>query len=103
MLAASLLALSGGAVAADTVGVTAISPDSLTWKPSTALPKGAEFAVLAGDPDKPGLLVMRIKFPPNYKVPSHMHDNDEIGTALLQSPGRVWLGKPAGRGRRAAW
>ncbi|MBV8526252.1 MAG: cupin domain-containing protein [Acetobacteraceae bacterium] len=54
----------------------------MTWKPSAALPKGAEVAVLVGDPAKPGLLIMRLKLPPNYKIPPHTHTNDEIGTVL---------------------
>ena len=85
MLAAGLLALSAGPLAADTAGGIAISPNSLTWKPATALPKGAEVAVLFGDPAKPGLVVMRLKFPPNYKIAPHMHDSDETGTVLSGS------------------
>ena|SRR5579862_4978827 len=47
-----------------------------------ALPKGAQLAVLYGDPGKEGPLVVRLKFPSGYKIPAHMHSNDENVTVI---------------------
>ena len=57
--------------------------DSITWGIGPpALPKGAQMAVLFGDPAKEGQFVYRMKFPAGYKVPAHMHPNDENVTVL---------------------
>ena len=69
-------------VAADDQHI-AVSADGLKWGPaSPALPKGAQMAVLFGDPTKEGQFAYRIKFPAGYKVPAHMHPNDENVTVL---------------------
>ena len=41
------------------------------------LPKGAEIAVLDGDPTKPELYAVRLKFPAHYAIPAHSHPTDE--------------------------
>src|ERR1051326_1405607 len=60
-----------------------IQADSLKW---TAAPpflmKGAQMAVLFGDPAKPGPFAIRMKFPAGYKVPPHTHPTDENLTVL---------------------
>jgi hypothetical protein len=49
-----------------------------TWGPAPPLlPKGAEIAVLDGDPTKPVLYAVRLKFPANYAIPAHSHPTDE--------------------------
>ena len=69
------------AIAAD--DHVAVSPDQLKWGPAPpAFPKGAQIAVLAGDPSKDGLYVIRIKAPAGYKVPPHSHPNDENVTVI---------------------
>ena len=61
----------------------AVSADHLKWGPaSPALPKGAQTAVLASDPSKDGLYVYRVKVPAGYKVPPHIHPNDENVTVI---------------------
>jgi quercetin dioxygenase-like cupin family protein len=61
----------------------AVSADQLKWGPAPpAFPKGAQFAVVAGDPTKEGLYVFRLKAPAGYKVPPHMHPNDENITVI---------------------
>jgi quercetin dioxygenase-like cupin family protein len=68
-------------VAADEQICTA--PDSLKWGPGpAALPKGAELAVIAGDPGKEGPFVCRIRVPAGYKVPPHTHPGDENITVI---------------------
>jgi quercetin dioxygenase-like cupin family protein len=53
------------------------------WGPSPAgLPAGAQAAVLAGDPMKAGLFIIRVKFPAGYTVPPHFHPTGENVTVL---------------------
>jgi hypothetical protein len=48
------------------------------WGPAPPLlPKGAEIAVLDGDPTKPELYAVRLKFPAHYAIPAHSHPTDE--------------------------
>lgn len=55
----------------------------LHWGPAPpGLPKGAEMAVLAGDPTKPGMFVVRLRMPAGYRVPAHHHPTDELVTLL---------------------
>ncbi len=49
------------------------------------LPKGAQLAVLSGDPSKTGLYVIRIKMPANYQIPAHHHPTAENVTVLSGS------------------
>ena len=46
------------------------------------LPKGAQIAVLAGDPGKPGPFVLRVRFPPGTVVAPHRHATAENLTVL---------------------
>jgi len=59
-------------------------PDDVKWGPaSPKLPPGAQFAVLVGDPSKPGAAyVFRAKLPDGYSVPPHWHPMDENVTVL---------------------
>ena len=79
-------AIAGGAMAAsETVKAHAgaISPDALKWGPAPpSLPKGAQAAVLAGDPGKPGLWTLRLKLPAGYKIPAHQHPTFEAATLI---------------------
>jgi quercetin dioxygenase-like cupin family protein len=61
----------------------AVQPGAVKWGPAPpALPKGAQLAVLYGDPGKDGPFVLRLKFPAGYKVPPHMHPSDENVTVI---------------------
>jgi mannose-6-phosphate isomerase-like protein (cupin superfamily) len=81
-VAAALLPL--GAMAADQH--TVVNPDAIVWKPvPPAYPKGAQMAVLYGDPTKEGPFALRMKFPAGYKVAPHMHPADENVTVLSGS------------------
>ena len=46
------------------------------------LPKGAEMAVLSGDPSKDGLYVVRLKMPAGYKIAAHNHPTTEMLTVI---------------------
>ena len=64
--------------------------DQLEWgPPPPGLPEGALLAVLAGNPDQPGLFTIRLRFPPGYKILPHRHPTDEIVTVMA---GKVSLG-----------
>jgi hypothetical protein len=79
LLVLTLLPLS--TVAAD--DHIAAAPDSLKWGPAPpAFPKGAEIAVIAGDPGKEGPFVFRLRVPGGYKVPPHTHPADENVTVI---------------------
>ena len=56
-----------------------LAPDELTWMPA---PTGAYGAFLVGHPTKPGLYVIRGKFPPNFRVEPHFHPDERISTVL---------------------
>jgi quercetin dioxygenase-like cupin family protein len=63
-----------------------VTGDQLKWIPAPpAFPKGAEIAVLAGDPSKDGQYVIRLKAPAGYKVPPHSHPFDENVTVISGS------------------
>lgn len=48
------------------------------WSPAPPfLPKGAQIAVLEGDPTKPGPYAVRLKFPEYYAIPAHSHPTNE--------------------------
>jgi len=47
-----------------------------------SLPRGAQAAVLSGDPGKPGAFVLRLKVPANYRVAQHWHPSDEHVTVI---------------------
>jgi quercetin dioxygenase-like cupin family protein len=60
--------------------------NDVKWGPAPpVLPKGAEMAVLTGDPSKAGLYVLRIKLPANAKVPAHHHPTVENITVISGS------------------
>jgi quercetin dioxygenase-like cupin family protein len=61
----------------------------MVWKDDPVLPKGAQTAVLIGDPSKAETIVLRVKFPPRYKVPPHNHTWSEVVTVLS---GTCWNG-----------
>jgi quercetin dioxygenase-like cupin family protein len=50
-------------------------PSEIVWK-APALSPGLSTAVLSGDPSKPGVSVVRQKFPAGHKVMPHTHPDD---------------------------
>lgn len=73
-----------------TIGATAAATrpdaapsDDFKWGPAPAIfPKGAQMAVLQGDPGSSELFTVRLKFPNGYKIPSHTHPTDEHVTVI---------------------
>jgi quercetin dioxygenase-like cupin family protein len=57
--------------------------DAVAWGPAPpGLPPGAQIAVLSGDPNKPGMFVIRFKAPPGYVVAPHTHPTAENLTVI---------------------
>jgi hypothetical protein len=64
----------------------AVGPETLNWRPApAAFPKGAEIAIIAGDPAKEGPFVFRLRLPAGYKVAPHTHPADENVTVISGS------------------
>jgi uncharacterized RmlC-like cupin family protein len=61
-------------------------PAATKWGPAPpTLPKGAQLAVLSGDPSKSGLYVIRLKLPANYQIAAHHHPTTENVTVVSGS------------------
>jgi hypothetical protein len=60
-----------------------IRPADIKWVDGPpSLPKGAQMALLAGNPAKEGPFVMRIKVPADYKIMPHTHGTAEHITVI---------------------
>jgi len=70
--------ITGSAAAADFATVT---PDQLTWR-EVPNSYGVRAAVVSGDPSKPGLYVIRVRFPPHIMDRPHTHSQDRYVTVL---------------------
>jgi quercetin dioxygenase-like cupin family protein len=63
--------------------VSVFSSDTIKWGPAPpVLPKGAEAAILAGDPGKVGPFTIRLKVPAGYKIAAHNHPTYEAVTVI---------------------
>lgn len=80
-------------------GHRVVLPNEMKWGPApSALPAGAEAAVLFGDPSKDGLFALRVKVPRDYLVAPHTHTRPEIVTVLS---GKINLGMGVTAGKAA--
>jgi len=61
-------------------------PDKIQWRDD---PMGLKAAVLYGDPGKPGLYIMLVKWTPGHMSHPHFHPNDRFITVLS---GTWWVG-----------
>jgi quercetin dioxygenase-like cupin family protein len=64
-------------------------PDQIAWKDD---PIGAQTAVLQGDPSKPGLYIMLVKWTPHRMSHPHWHPHDRFITVIS---GTWWVGTGA--------
>lgn len=72
-VAIALMALSGAARAeSDANGFVHTTPDQVKWQTSESTPQ----AVVDGDPSKPGIYVVRVRFPPHTFSMPHTHSTD---------------------------
>lgn len=58
---------------------TVIEPEQIQWKDAG---KGVKFAVISGDPSKPGPYVIRVVFPPGVMSAPHYHREDRYVTVM---------------------
>ena len=79
LISAALIALASSALAQNAHKVVRI--EEVTWIDHPIF-KGAKTAFLVGDPTKAEVIVQRIKFPPNTRVPPHTHPYGEVVTVL---------------------
>ncbi len=68
-------------MADDVPGFVRVTPSQVHW---SEIPGGlgARYAVVLGDPSKPGLYVVRATFPPHVMDTPHTHPNDRYVTVL---------------------
>ncbi|HEY2171475.1 MAG TPA: cupin domain-containing protein [Candidatus Angelobacter sp.] len=60
-----------------------VTPDKIQWGTAPPVfPAGAQFAVLAGDPGKPGPFIVRLKLPDGYRIMPHWHPTAENVTVI---------------------
>ncbi len=60
-----------------------VNSQDLKWSPAPPIfARGAQIAVLSGDPSKPGQFVIRLKAPPGYRFAAHHHPEDEYVTVI---------------------
>jgi quercetin dioxygenase-like cupin family protein len=85
-IAAAVIALASSAMAQDAMKV--VKSDGLKWVDHPIF-KGAQTAILVGDPSKAETIVQRVKFPPNYKVAPHTHPYAEVVTVMSGSFGNA--------------
>ena len=64
-------------------GISLHPPQEVKWQQGPpSLPKGAQIAVLEGDPTQEGPFVFRIKVPDGYRVSPHTHPKTERVTVI---------------------
>ncbi len=69
-----------------------VLPGKIAWAPAPPiLPRGAELAVVEGDPSKAGAFTMRLRMPDGYRIPAHFHPVVEHVT-VIQGTFRVGMG-----------
>lgn len=72
---------------------TIVVPQEIKWQPGPeSLPRGAQYAVLEGDPTKEGPFTMRLKLPSNYRIPPHTHPIIERVT-VVEGEGKIGMGR----------
>jgi hypothetical protein len=90
LLAVGLL-LSLSAAAQNVAEATYVNTKDLKWGAAPpVLPKGAQLAVLFGDPSKSGPFVIRLMTPAGYKIAPHWHSQTENLTIIT---GALYLGE----------
>ena len=60
-----------------------MKPGDIQWQAAPpSVPKGAEIAVLYGNPAEEGPFAMRLKLPADYSIPPHTHPKPEVVTVI---------------------
>jgi mannose-6-phosphate isomerase-like protein (cupin superfamily) len=75
--ALALCIVSAGRAAQTAPSPTILTPDKIHWQAGTGAMKGAQFAVLYGDPSRPGFYAMRLRMPDGLVFAPHVHGEQE--------------------------
>lgn len=81
-LVAALIATPVLGAEAEHAGHVSIAPSEIKWNDAPSIGPGAKLAVLEGDLKQAVPFTMRIKMPPNLKIPAHTHPVFERVTVL---------------------
>jgi len=82
-IALGMFAIATIGLAQDTKTHVAVTADEIKWGPAPpVLQKGAQFAVVSGNPGAAGPFVIRLKIPAGYKIAPHWHPTDEHVTVI---------------------
>jgi len=81
LVATAIFAAAAGSIASDSPGFVRITPAEVQWRDIPG-GHGAQQAILLGDPDKPGIYVIRGRFPPHVMDRPHWHPNARYVTVL---------------------
>ena len=98
-----LLVLAGAPQARSQVpeGVVALTTEQFEWQDS---PVGWEMAVLFGDMRSNDYSVVRLRLPPNWDAPSHMHQRTELEVVrVIEGTMLLAFGEDSTRGTAAAY
>src|SRR3954469_5891487 len=60
----------------------ALRSEDIVWQPFAAFPRGAQLAVLVGEPSEPGPYVVRVKVPDGVRLMPHRHPEDRVYTVM---------------------
>jgi hypothetical protein len=82
MLIVALLDLSGAEAEDRPSEYIRVTSADIKWSSLPSMPKGAQIAVLQGNPGKPGLFTIRVKLPANYALPVHSHPDERTRTTI---------------------
>ena len=85
---ALVLVTAGAAIAASMAPSIVISGQE-KWSAGTGMMKGAQVAVLAGNPMQAGLYIVRVKVPAGTVFGAHYHNETENVTVIS---GTLWVG-----------
>jgi quercetin dioxygenase-like cupin family protein len=76
-LAAALVLTVSARAEKDKAGFVRITPEQVEWKDRPGY-DGVKFAMLQGDPSKPGVYVIRARFSPGAMTRPHWHPEDRF-------------------------
>jgi quercetin dioxygenase-like cupin family protein len=62
--------------------VVRIAPEQVKWKPAEAGNLGFQEAIIEGDPAKPGLYIIQVRFPPGVMSKPHFHGESRYATVI---------------------
>ena len=85
VMVAGVLAVAVSGIAKDSPEFVRITPADLKWH-DVADGRGVQQATLLGDPSKPGIYVIRVRFPPHIMDVPHWHPNARYVTVSATEP-----------------